>query len=130
MSMKIAVSTLAIFASVGMLLVTPASAQSPMSTGQQPTMNQHHQRHTDMMKDMTQVMGSMTEQMSHGPLTPEQTKQMTQRMERMSKLMRLMSGLEYRPAMKDPESQKQMGLMRKQMDEMMRDMSMGPTTKK
>ena len=130
MSMKSAVLPMAFIVSAGIFWGTPAGAQTLAGTPQQSTMNPHHQRITEIMKDMTQAMGNMSERMSHGPLTPEQSKQMSRQMERMSKMMRMMSGLESRPAMKDLESQKQMGLMRKQMDEMMRDMSMGPTTKK
>lgn len=79
-----------------------------------------------MMKDMTGEMGKMTEQMSQGALTPEQRKQMAQRMAVMSTMMRRMSGLEARPAMKDADRQKQMNQMRRQMDEMMRDSTMPP----
>ena len=124
MSIKSAVLPIAIIASAGMFLAIPAGAQIPAVTAPQFTMNPHHQRIDDIMKDMTQAMGNMTEQMSHGPLTPEQTKQMARQMERMSKMMRMMSGLESIPAMKDAESQRQMGQMRKQMDEMMRDTPM------
>jgi hypothetical protein len=46
---------------------------------------------------------------------------MGQRMERMATMMRRMSGLAARPAMANPESQRQMEKMRKQMDEMMRE---------
>ena len=130
MSIKSAVLPIAIIASAGMFLAVPASAQTPTGAPQQSTMNPHHQAIDLIMKDMTQAMGNMTEQMSHGPLTPEQTKLMARQMERMSKMMRMMSGLESRPAMKDPESQKQMALMRKQMDEMMRDMPMDAKPKR
>ena len=122
MSMKSAILPMALFVSAGIFLDTPALAQTPAVTAQQSTMNPHHQRIDDMMKDMTQAMVKMTEQMSHRPLSPEQTKRMALQMERMSKMMRMMSGLESRPAMKNPESQRQMSQMRKQMDEMMRDM--------
>ena len=82
-----------------------------------------------MMKDMTDQMGQMTEQMSRGELTPEQRKQMTDRMGLMSTMMRRMSGLAGRPAMKDTEWQKQMDQMRKQMDMMMRAPRMAPGVK-
>ena len=129
MSKKRVVSTMATIACLGIFFVTPANAQYVAGTGQQSAMTLHHQRIADIMKDMTQAMGSMTDQMSKGDLTPEQRKQMAQRMERMSAMMHRMSGLESRPAMKDSESQKQMGLMKKQMDEMMRDMPMGAKSK-
>jgi hypothetical protein len=79
-----------------------------------------------LMKDMTGEMTKMTEQMSQGALTPEQRKKMAQRMAVMSTMMRRMSGLEVRPAMKDADWQKQMDQMRRQMDEMMRDPKMAP----
>ena len=69
---------------------------------------------------MTGEMSKMTEQMSPGVLTPEQSKQMAQHMTSMSVMMRRMSGLASRPAMKNADQQKQMDQMRKQMDEMMR----------
>ena len=69
-----------------------------------------------MMKDMTQEMTKMTEQMAQGALTPDQQKQMAQRMQFMSTMMHRLSGLEARPAIKHGELDKQ---MRKQMDEMM-----------
>ena len=72
-----------------------------------------------MMKDMTQEMGKMTDQMSQGPLPPEQQKQMAQRMTFMSTMMRRLSGLEARPAIKHANLEKQLDQMRKQMDEMM-----------
>ncbi len=129
MSKKRVVSTMATIACLGIFFVAPASAQYVAGTGQQSTMTLHHQRIADMMKDMTQAMGSMTDQMSKGDLTPEQRKQMAQRMDRMSHMMHRMSGLESRPAMKDAESQKQMDVMKKQMGEMMGDMPMDGKSK-
>ena len=96
--------------------VTGAARQSGVS--------EHHQIIADMMKDMSQEMSKMAEQMSRGELTPEQRKHLGQRMEIMSKMMHRMSGLESRPAMKEPEMQQQLKQMRRQMDEMMRDPSM------
>ena len=119
MSKKTTVSTMTAMAFLGVVFAMPASAQYVAGTGQQATMTLHHQRVADVMKDMTQAMGTMTEQMSKGDITPDQRKQMAQRMDRMSRMMHLMSGLESRPAMKDAESQKQMGLMKKEMGEMM-----------
>ena len=74
-----------------------------------------------IMKDMTDEMNRMTEQMSHGEPTPEERQQMTKRMGAMSAMMRRMSGLGSRPAMNEAGQQKQMDRMRKQMDEMMRE---------
>ena len=86
----------------------------------------HHQRLYELMKDMSQEMSGMSEQMSHGDLTAAQGKQMSRKMKDMSFFMNRMSGLQARPAMADAESQKQTALMRKQMDEMMRAHAMNP----
>ena len=72
-----------------------------------------------MMKDMPQEMTKMTEQMAQGAPTPDQQKQMAQRMQFMSTMMHRLSGLEARPAIKHGELDKQLDQMRKQMDEMM-----------
>jgi hypothetical protein len=129
MSKKTKASMTAIVVCLGMFLTAPVIAQSPLGATTQDVTSQHHQRIYQMMKDMTQEMGAMTEQMSRGELTPEQRAQMGRRMGLMSTMMRRMSGLEARPAMKEAEWQKQMNQMRKQMDEMMRDSSMKPGAK-
>ena len=99
----------------------PANAQAPVgSTFQdQGRIDPHHLRIYQMMKDMTQEMTKMTEQMAQGALTPDQQKQMAQRMQFMSTMMHRLSGLEARPAIKRGELDKQLDQMRKQMDEMM-----------
>lgn len=121
---KTAVLMSALVLCLGMFTVVPVSAQPAAGVAGQAGMSAHHQRMADMMKDMSQEMNKMTELMSRSDLTPELRKQMSQRMERMSKLMHRMSGLQDRPAMKEPEAQKQLDQMRKQMDEMKRDSSM------
>ena len=121
---KTAVPMTALILCLGMFTAASMSAQPTAGVAGQAGVSEHHQRMGDMMKDMSQEMNNMTELMSRGDLTPEQRKQMSLRMERMSKLMHRMSGLQDRPAMKGPEFQKQMDLMRKQMDEMKRDVSM------
>jgi hypothetical protein len=121
---KAAVSMTALVLSLGMFSAASVTAQPTTGMSKQSGMSEHHQMMSDMMKDMSGEMNRMTEQMGGGEPTPEQRKQMSQRMERMSKLMHHMSGLESRPAMKGPEMQKQQDLMRKQMDEMKRDPSM------
>ena len=106
-----------------------ASAQqtSGGSTFQDQTQTDpHHQRIYQMMKDMTQEMSRMTEQMSQGALTPDQQKQMAKRMEFMSAMMRRFSGLEARPAIKHGNVDKQLDQMRKQMDDMMSSSKMAP----
>lgn len=82
-----------------------------------------------MMKDMTDQMTQMTDQMSRGDLTPEQGKQIAQRMRLMSTIMQRMSGLAARPAMGPIEWQKQMDEMRKKMTDMARNTQTTPGTK-
>src|SRR6516225_1318095 len=74
---------------LGILTVFSASAQSPVgSTFQdQGQLDPHHLRIYQMMKDMTHEMTKMTEQMAQGALTPDQQKQMAQRMQFMSTMM-------------------------------------------
>lgn len=123
------VSIPAIIFYLGIAVAVPAIAQSPANPGVQSDASQHHQMMSGMMKDMSQQMTGMSDQMSQGNLTPEQGKQMAQRMERMSGMMHRMSGLAGKPAMSDPEFQKQMGQMRKQMNDMMRAAPMSPGAK-
>jgi hypothetical protein len=56
-----------------------------------------------MMNDMTQAMGNVTEQVSRGELPPDRRQQMAERMGPLSMMMRRMSGLAARPAVKEPE---------------------------
>ena len=129
MSKKTIASVTAIVVCLGVFVVAPANAQSPTGATTQDVTSQHHQKMYQMMKDMTGEMSKMTEQMSQGALTPAQRRQIAQRMTFMSTMMRRMSELEGRPAMKEVEWQKQMGQMRKQMDEMMRNSKMMPGAK-
>ncbi len=105
------------------LAMPSAGAQtSGGSTFQDQTQtDSHHQRIYQMMKDMTQEMSRMTEQMSQGALTSDQRKQMAQRMAFMAAMMRRLSGLEARPAIEHGNIQKQLDQMQKQMGQMMRD---------
>lgn len=118
-----------VFACLGVLLAATAMAQSPPSATMQDGVSVHHQRLYKMMKDMTQEMMGMTEQMSRADVTPDQRKQMALRMEVMSGMMHRMSGFETMPAMMESEQQKQMDEMRKQMDEMMGSSAMKPGQK-
>jgi polyhydroxyalkanoate synthesis regulator protein len=129
MSGKTKTSVTAMVACLGVLLAVTAMAQSPPAATTQDGMSVHHQRLYKIMKDMTQEMTGMTELMSRSNLTPDQRKQMAQRMELMSGMMRRMSGFAAMPAMMDPEQQKQMDEMRKQMDEMMGSSAMKPGPK-
>ena len=126
MSIKSVVSTSAIVVFFAMLAIVPAGAQP---TQDKPSVSEHHQAQFQMMKDMSQEMSKMTDEMSRGGLTSEQNKKMAKRMEGMSTMMRRMTSFFSRPAMKEPEMQKQMAQMRKQMDSMMHDQSMPPKTK-
>ena len=121
MPLKIAISTRIVAICASMLAAASANAQSPAgSTFQdQGRIDPHHLRIYQMMKDMTQEMTKMTEQMAQGALTPDQQKQMAQRMQFMSTMMHRLSGLEARPAIKHGELDKQLDQMRKQMDEIM-----------
>lgn len=119
-------SMTAIVVCLGIFIAAPAFAQSPTGPYWGSDVTQHHRMQYQMMKDMAQEMTRMTEQMSLGELTSDQRKQMAGRMTLMSAMMRRMSGLAARPAMREPERQKQMGEMRKQMDEMMGSARMAP----
>ena len=83
----------------------------------------------NLMQDMTKAMGAMNEQMGKGGPTPEMRKDMSLKMKRMSNLMGRMSGLIGRPSMKDAEADRQLGQMRKQMDEMSKAPSMNEPRK-
>ncbi len=120
-------SIAAIAVCLGVLVSAPANAQTSVAPTWQDAATQHHQRLYQLMKDMTQEMSRMTDQMSQGMSAPDRP-QMAQRMRRMSMMMRRMAGLAARPAMTEPEWQRQMNRMRTQMDEMMRDPTRAPAT--
>ena len=114
---------------LGIFVAVPAMAQSSIGPYWGGDVTEHHRMQYQLMKDMAQEMNRMTEQMSQGELKPEQRKQMAGRMALMSSMMQRMSGLAARPAMREPEWQKQMGEMRKQMDAMGSDSKMMPGAK-
>lgn len=127
---KLLNSIAAIVVCIGMFAAAPVLAQS--STGAYwggDQVSQHHQLQYQMMKDMTDQMGQMTEQMSRGNLSPEESQKMGEQMGRMAKMMRFMSGLAARPAHTHAQLQKQMDQMRAQMDEMTRNSRMAPGAK-
>mgnify|MGYP001792868243 CR=1 FL=1 len=128
MNMRSAISKAILAVGLGLLAQAPVGAQSP-PTPNWPSVSEHHQRQIEMMRDMSRGMSEMTEQMAHGDLAADQNKLMSGRMKRMSVLMDRMSFLQSRPTMREPEFEKQMGSMRKQMDEMMRDPSANSKTK-
>lgn len=127
--MKRTIVSAAIILCVGMVAAVPASAQSSTQPTWQDEVSQHHRMQYQMMRDMTQEMIRMTEQMSQNELMPEQRRQTAARMVLMSTMMRRMSGLAARPAMREREWWKQMGEMRKQMDGMMGNARMAPGAK-
>ena len=124
-------SKMAMAICLGLLEVLTAAAQAPVgSTFQdQSQTDSHHLRIYEMMKGMTQEMSKMTEQMSQGALTPDQQRQMAKRMAFMSIMMRRLSGLEARPAIKHGDMDKQLDQMQKQMSEMMGSPRMAPAVK-
>ncbi len=124
-----AISITGLIVCLGIFFAAPVSAQSSGGAVQPSAVSQSHQMMYGMMKDMSQEMSKMTEQMARGEPTPELKKQLAQRMNRMSTMMHRMAGLQDRPAMKEPEMQKQMEKMRTQMDDMMRDAPMKPAAK-
>ena len=130
MTMKTPSLISALIICLGISVAAPALAQS--STGAyrgSDDVSQHHQLQYQMMKDMTQEMSRMTEQMSRGDLTPQESKKMGDQMGRMAKMMRFMSGLASRPAHTHAQLQKQMDQMRRQMDEMKGNLQMAPGAK-
>ena len=111
---------------MGLFAAAPADAQ----TSATPTWRDMPSRYVpwtnQMLRDMTQVMGQMTEQMSRTDPTLEQREQMAHRMGRMAAIMRQISRLIERPGIREKDWPKRMDEMRKQMDEMMRKTPMTP----
>ena len=129
MNIQTIASVAAAIVCLGSVVPAPVAAQPAQGRTQQQDVGWHHRMMSQMMKDMTEEMSRMSDQMAKGVQTPEQRKDMAQRMGRVSTMMQRMSGLAARPAMANPESQKQMETIRKQMDEMMRDPKMTPPKK-
>jgi hypothetical protein len=111
---------------LGLFAAAPAGAQPSTAPTWNDALSQHHQLQYQMMDEMTREMTRMTEQMSHGGLSPEDNRKMGERMARMAKMMRFMSGLEARPAHNHAQLQEQMDQMRAQMSEMMGNSRMTP----
>ena len=118
MSKRTSTSIAALAMCLGIFITGFAGAQPATAPTFKDTTTPHHQMLNQMMGDMTREMSAMTDAMSRGELTPEQNKQMSERMAVMANIMRRMSGLGARTHMKEADWQKQMGQMRKQMDEM------------
>ena len=79
MSKKTIVSMAAIIVCLGAFVVSSAIAQTQSASVSQDVITMHHQRLYQLMKDMNQEMGMMTEQMSRGAPTPDQRTQMAKR---------------------------------------------------
>ena len=129
MRMKVGESIAALIIGLSMSAAQAVAAQPPSGTMQQTKVSEHHELQFRLMKDMSQVMSGMGQEMSSADLTPLQRQQMAQRMQRMSNMMDLMSGWTDRPAMNTPEMQRQMDQMRTQMNEMMHEMMATPALK-
>src|SRR5260370_33355034 len=65
---------------LGVFVAGPVSAQTPAGPTFKDANSQHHQMLNQVMKDITQEMTAMTDQMSRGELTAGQNKQMSDRM--------------------------------------------------
>ena len=126
MKLRTVTSIAALLAGLAMSISMVVTAQPIPSETQQTGVSDHHELQFRLMKDMSQVMSGMANEMSGGDLTSLQKQQMTQRMQRMSTMMDRMAGLNNRFAMNSVEMQKQMVQMQKQMEEMMRDMAPTP----
>ena len=113
----------------GLVVTEPAQAQSTTAPPAADATSQHHRQMYQLMKDMTQEMNKMTDDMAHGPLPADRQKQMAQRMERMSKMMGGMARFGATPPMKETDWQNRMQEMRAQMDAMMRNAPMAPKAK-
>ncbi len=122
---SVAAATIGLLPFAAALSAQPATP--PLAT--EGVISLHHQKLYQLMKDMTRVMGAMTEQMSHSIISPEQQAEMSQRMAAMAGIMQRMAGLEARPAMNEADWQKKMDEMRTQMDDMLRDWQMAPDAK-
>lgn len=123
MSKRSVVSMSAVIVGLSALSVPFVLAQTPARPDGSSASINHRQQYI-LMRDMSQEMAKMAEEMSHGTLSPEQDKLMTKKMKWMSTVMQRMTGLNARHAMKEPEQERQMNQMRKEMDAMMRKPSM------
>ena len=122
MKLKAALSMAAVVVVLGPLVSAPTFAQTPAGPTQHGISKEPMY---DTMKEMSQAMAAMTEQMSGGELTPDRRQAMARNMEHMSSMMRRMSGFVSRPSMMgDPQSRAEMDQMKKEMDEMWHDPSM------
>jgi Asp-tRNA(Asn)/Glu-tRNA(Gln) amidotransferase C subunit len=78
------------------------------------------QKMAEVMRDMSEEMSGIQQEMAKGELSPEMRKQMSRQLKDMAGMMQRMSALTDRPSMKGAEMEKQVEEMRKQMDQMKR----------
>ncbi|MGB5080365.1 MAG: hypothetical protein WBO23_06450 [Burkholderiales bacterium] len=101
----------------------PGKMDAGRTTGPGYEVTAEMQRYREMagvMRDMSRQMNKMQESMATGEMLPERRKRMQQQLKEMSDVMSRMAGLADRPSMNDPDTRKQTGEMRKQVDDMMR----------
>ena len=91
-----------------------AAPRTGLASEASPMFQRHHAM-AGIMKDMVAEMSRMQEEMGKGEPTPAGRRQMAAKMKRMSEMMRRMSGWADRPVMKDPEMNRQLQEMRRQM---------------
>jgi hypothetical protein len=124
-------NTIVIPCALALLISGPSAMAQDMSgkpqagrtTGPGYEVTAEMQRYREMasvMRDMSQQLDKMQGDMKKNEMSPDARNRMQQRLSEMSEMMRRMSGLADRPSMNDPENQKQIREMRKQMDTMMR----------
>lgn len=108
---------------IGLALAVPAGAQTGNMMGD--PQGQGMQQMSGMMHDMSGQMMSMSGDMSKGGMSAAQQKQMAERMRNLATMMDQMSGMTGKGMMMDAGQQKQMGDMRMQMDNMMKETPAG-----
>jgi hypothetical protein len=116
---------------LGLALSIPFALDAQtLRAAQQDGVAWHHQMRARAMNDMARIMGEMANRMSRAGLAAEERKGMAQRMTRMSEMMRLMGDWEANPAMGQAETKEPMIRMRREIDQMLREMNIaGPERK-
>jgi len=82
---------------------------------------QRYREMAGVMRDMSQQMSKLQEELAKGEPLPERKKGIKRQLEEMADITKHMSGLLDRPSMKAPEVKKLAAQMREQMDRLMRD---------
>lgn len=126
MAMKTMTAT-TLVACVILLAPTMGGAQSSIGPTTSDEVTLHHQLQYRIMAETARELALITERMSRGALSAEERRTMSVQMDRISRRMRIMSGLEARPAHNHAGLQKQMEQMRAQLSEIER--TMGPSAR-